>query len=332
VKVALLHNPRSCADEAALIDDAFEEEDAPETIDAIIKALQQLGAQVEPVVADAQLPWRLAASKCDLAFNMAEGRGRRCREALGAAVCELLTVPFTGSDSLTLGMTLDKAIARRVVSPEVPVAPAVLIENGRCPNARLDELRYPVIVKPNDEGSSKGVRETPSPIANDPASARTQCEWLFANYGCPALVEEFLSGPEVTIGIVGNGDDLRLLGMMEVSPAQANGAFVYSVEAKREWRRRVRYDIPPRLGAAQLAELDAHARSAYRLLGCRDVARLDFRFDAVGRPHFLECNPLPGLHPVDGDLVLLSRDRLPYDSLVQSIALEAMRRLAIPLP
>src|SRR6185436_1882194 len=121
----------------------------------------------------------------------------------------------------------------------------------------------------NDEGSSKGIRETPSPIANDAASVRAHCQWLFANYGCPALVEEFLSGPEVTVGIVGNGDDMRLLGMMEVSAAHTNGRFVYSVEAKRNWRQRVRYDIPPRLAPARIGELAQHARTAYRLLGCR---------------------------------------------------------------
>jgi D-alanine-D-alanine ligase len=332
MRVALLHNPRACAHTSDLIDDANEEDDTPETVDAIVAALEKLGADIDPIVADAELPWRLAACKYDLAFNIAEGRGRRCREAVPAAICELLGVPFTGSDALTLAVTLDKAIARRVVSPEVPVAPAVLVENRARLDASLDALRYPVIVKPNDEGSSKGIRDAPSPIASDAESARSQCQWLFANYGCPALVEEFLPGPEVTVGIVGNGDNVRVIGMMEVSPAQLNGAFVYCVEAKRAWRQRVRYHIPPRLPAREIAELETRARTAYRLLGCRDIARIDFRCDSAGQPHFLECNPLPGLHPANSDLVLLARATMCYDSLVQAVAREAARRVELPLP
>ena len=99
---------------------------------------------------------------------MAEGQGRRCREAVPAAVCELLGIPFTGSDALTLGMTLDKFIAKRVVSPEVPVAQGVLVHSD-VDETGLSSLSYPVIVKPNDEGSSKGIRE--NPIAHDAAAA-----------------------------------------------------------------------------------------------------------------------------------------------------------------
>jgi D-alanine-D-alanine ligase len=335
MRIALLHNPRP--DEAATqgclgADDAFEEDDAPETIASIMAALGQAGWTVGPVVADRRLPWRLEEGRFDFAFNIAEGRGRRCREAVPAAVCELLGLPFTGSDALTLAVTLDKATARRIVGSEVPVAPAVLIENGHLVDGNLDALRFPVIVKPNDEGSSKGIRESPCPLASDSAAALRQSRWLFATYGCPVLVEEFLPGTEVTIGLAGNADAVRLLGMMAVEPAVPNGPFVYSVDVKRDWPRRVRYSVPPRLPAQTLANLEAAARSAWRLLGCRDLARIDFRLDAAGRPHFLECNPLPGLHPVDSDIVLLTQTNLPYEDLVQGVVRDAARRLAFPLP
>ena len=332
MKVALLHNPRVKGERAETIDDAFEEDEAPETIDAIVAALAPLGLSTDPVVADAHLPWVLADGKFDFVFNIAEGRGRRCREAVPAAICELLGIPFTGSDALTLAVTLDKAMARRVVSPEIRTAPAVLLESETELPRQLDALRYPVIVKPNDEGSSKGIRDSPNPIAESAAAARAQCAWLFATYRCPVLVEEFLPGAEVTVGLAGNGGDVRLLGMMEVAPAKANGRFVYSVEVKRDWQRRVHYHVPPRLNPGTLAEIERAARTAYRLLGCRDIARIDFRLDRDGTPHFLECNPLPGFHPVNSDLVLLSRATMPYEILVQGVAREAARRLRIPLP
>jgi D-alanine-D-alanine ligase len=326
VKVALLHNPRPAVTPPELPDDAFEEYDRVETLTAITQALEALGARVEAVPADRRLPWRLENGPYDFAFNIAEGTGRRCRESIPAAVCELLGVAFTGSDSLTLALTLDKALARRVVSPEVPVAPAVLLdaEDGE---AALGSLRYPVLVKPNDEGSSKGIRD--GAVVEDGAAALERSRWLRARYGCPVLVEQYLPGAEITVGITGNGADASVLGMMEIAPAANEHPFVYSVDVKRDWRRRVRYHVPPRVAAATETTLQQLALIAYRLLGCRDVARIDFRLDAAGAPHFIECNPLPGLDPDNSDLVILSAPRRSYAALVQGILLDAAARTGV---
>jgi D-alanine-D-alanine ligase len=243
-------------------------------------------------------------------------------------VCELLGIPFTGSDALTLAVTLDKATARRVVSPDVPVAAGVLVERDED-FVRLDTLRYPVLVKPNDEGSSKGIRS--NPIAQDSAEAVARCQWLREHYGCAALVEEFISGVEVTVGITGNGPEARCLGAMEIAPVDSAAPFVYSLEVKRNWREEVRYFVPPRLDAEVMDEVHRLALTAYRLLGCLDFARMDFRLDAAGRPHFLECNALPGLNPESSDIIFLSRDTVPYDSLVQGIFLDAARRQGVTI-
>ena len=329
MKVALLYNPRPQGVAGGLPDDAFEEFDSPQTIDAIRRALCALGVDVEPVIADRRLAQRLEAGSFDFAFNIAEGTGRRCREAVAAAACELLELPYTGSDALTLAVTLDKAVARRLVSPDVPVAPAVLISSARD-LAQLERLRYPVIVKPNDEGSSKGIRE--DAIAVDCAAAREKAERLRATYGCPVLVEEYLSGPEVTVGIIGNGAPAEILGIMEIAPAGDAARFVYSIEVKRDWRRRVCYHVPPRLPPAVIDTLRDLARRAYELLGCRDFARLDFRLDAFGSPHFLECNPLPGLDPENSDLVIMARPHTTHEELVQRIFREAAARTGVRLP
>lgn len=330
MRVALLHNPRpDVAVGDALPDDAFEEYDSAETIARIAAALEGLGVEVEPIAADRRLPWRLEEGRFDFAFNIAEGAGRRCREAVPAAVCELLGIPFTGSDALTLAVTLDKAVARRVVSPDVPVARGALVETQEDESA-LAALRPPLLVKPNDEGSSKGIRG--NPIAYGAAEAVAQARWLRERYGCPVLAEEFLPGAEVTVGIAGNGSRARLLGMMEIAPAAQDGHFVYSLEVKRDFRRRARYFVPPRLDAPTLAAIEALALKAYRLLGCRDIARMDFRLDAGGQPRFLECNPLPGLNPESGDIVILARAALAYEELVQSILLDAIERTGARIP
>jgi D-alanine-D-alanine ligase len=328
MRVALLHNVRPEPPPSGLPDDAFEEYDLPETVASVAEALRPLGLEVDPVPADRRMPWRLEEGGFHFVFNIAEGEGRRCREAIPAAVCELLGLPFTGSDALTLAVTLDKAAARRVVSPDVPVARAVLVA---CPadEEALGALAYPVLVKPNDEGSSKGIRE--DAIAPNPHAAAEKCRRLRALYGCPALVEEFLPGPEVTVGVVGNGREARVLGMMEIASALGEEPFVYSIEVKRDCFRRVRYHVPPRLSSAVRETLASLALRAYRLLGCRDAARLDFRCDAAGEPRFLECNPLPGLHPETSDLAILSRAILPYGDLVRGILIDAARRLSVSL-
>jgi D-alanine-D-alanine ligase len=327
MRVAILYNPRP--DDSGARDDAFEEYDEPETIVAITKALAEMGVEPTPVTADAEFPWRLKQGGFDFVFNIAEGAGRRCREAVPAAICEFLGLPVTGSDALTLAATLDKAVARRIVSPDVPVARGVLVE-GPSDERTLADLIYPVVVKPNDEGSSKGIQR--ESLCADIIAAAARSRWLRDRYACPVLVEEFLPGLEVTAGVRGNGSDATLIGLMEIAPAEDRGEpFLYSLETKRDFRRQVRYHVPPRLQAAHLEEIRSHALNAYRLLGCRDFARIDFRLDAAGRPRFLECNPLPGLHPESSDIVILSRKsrperERPYQGLVQGILRDAAQR------
>jgi D-alanine-D-alanine ligase len=328
-KVALLNNLRPSQIPPGLPDDCFEEFDSCDTLASIRSALLEVVAEVVPVSADPSLPQRLSEGGFHFVFNIAEGTGRRCREAVPAAVCELLRIPFSASDPLTLGLTLDKALARRVVGSEIRVPDAVLVQRESDFDA-LDRLRYPVIVKPNDEGSSKGIRD--NPIADAPASARSRCEHLLRRYGCPPLVEEYIEGIEVTVGILGNTPRERVLGVMEIAPVHPDPHFVYSLEVKRDWRRCVSYHVPPRLEAGMVAMIEATAIRAFRLLGCRDFARIDFRLDRSGTLFFLECNALPGLDPANSDLVFLSGHILTYRQLVQAILLEAALREAAPAP
>ena len=329
MKVALLHNARPVSMADRLPEDAFEEYDTQETIASVAEALRQLRVEVETLEAGRDLPWRLDAGSYDFVFNIAEGRGRKCREAIPAAVCELLGIPFTGSDMLTLAVTLDKAAARRLVSPEVPVARAILIEGNPCAK-ELAALPYPVMVKPNDEGSSKGIRD--ESITQDVNTTVARALWLREHYHCPVLVEGFLCGAEVTVGVAGNGSRTRVLGAMEIAPAEPAAVWTYSLDVKRDWQRRVRYHVPPRLDAPTRALIENYALTAYRLLGSRDLARLDFRLDAAGTPHFLECNALPGLNPESGDIAILSQGTFAYHDLVQGVLIDAASRWNVPLP
>ncbi|HEV8324722.1 MAG TPA: hypothetical protein VG389_24100 [Myxococcota bacterium] len=316
-------------------DDLWEEYDRPETISALCTAVEALGHEATPEPYGADLGGRLLAGGYELVFNIAEGVGGRDREAHVPALCELVGVPYSGSDALTMAVTLDKWVCRRVVSPEVTVAGGALVR-GPDDAAGLAQARAllregPVIVKPNDEGSSKGIRG--DPVARDEAGLAARVQELWAGYRRPVLVESFVPGVEVTVGVLGN-DPPEVIGVMEVVPVgEPVDAFIYSLEVKRDWRNRVRYRVPAALPEEVMERLRVAALSAYRSVGARDLARLDFRVRADGVPVFLEMNPLPGLDPVSGDIVILARGMgMEHGALVERVVGAALARRAMTVP
>ena len=317
-------------------DDEFEEFDSPATVEALSRFFHSEGYHVTVLEADRTLPRRLLAGHFDLVFNMAEGRGGRCREALVPALCELLGLHYTGSDPLTLAATLDKAVAKRLVQAEIRTPAWLLVqslEDLRQAIAREGgfPLRFPVFAKPNDEGSSKGIRATSR--CETLAQLEVQCRDLLDAYGRPVLVEEFVRGAEVTVGLVGNGAP-EIVGLLHVLPAAGPSPdFVYSLDIKRTFETSVRYAIPPELPPAFCDAVAVAARKAFRLLDCRDVARIDFRVDQDGVPWFIEANPLPGLSPTSGDLVIMARAMgWTWEQLVARIVRSAEFRQGVLRP
>ena len=305
--------------------DLHEELDSDETVEALDAALVALGHRPRRLGGGRAFIEAMLAAPPQLVFNIAEGRGSRSREAHVPALCEMLGVPCTGSDPLAMALTLDKALAKCVVqSAGIRTAPFRLIEN-LAQLAGLD-LPFPLFVKPCAEGSSIGVRMTS--LVHDAAQLRRETERCLGHYRQPVLVETFLPGAELTVALLGSGARARVLGAMEIAPADADIAgFVYGLEAKRNYKTLVRYHIPPRFPAGQRADAERVALAAYRLLGCRDVARVDLRMDAAGRPHFMELNPVPGLNPVTGDICLIANGiGMSHTALIGSVIEEALLR------
>ena len=243
----------------------------------------------------------------DFVFNFAEGEGvSRSREARVPAVLEMLGISYTGSDPLTMAVTLDKDCAKRLVASAriaVPQALAIYTTDHEWKiDVPFSRLPFPVIVKPAWEGSSKGIRE--KCLVNSPEELPEVIEWLRGEQRQPVLVEEYIQGDEVTVGILGN-ENPDVLGIMRVSSVEPVDNFVYSLEVKRDFRKLVRYECPPPLPSAVVASVREAALTVFRILGCRDVARIDFRVKD-GVPYFIEVNPLPGLNPQDSDLVIMA--------------------------
>jgi len=307
--------------------DHLEEFDSEETIDAIRKVLEGDGHRVVKLGGDTGLINRLRESPPDIVFNIAEGSQGRNREAHIPALLEFLNIPYTGSDPLTLSLTLDKSMAKRVVMSEgVPTPRFKKVK--RMEDLRDLGLRYPLFVKLCDEGSSKGVR-LDSKITN-PSSLTERVRWLLEIYGPPILVEEFVAGPEFTVGVLGN-EHPSVLGVMQIQikgipPHEA----IYSLEVKREWEQRVRYLCPPPISSELLKRIEDVALRAYQALDCRDVSRVDIRVGEDGVPYFLEINPLPGLSPVYGDLPIMARQMgWEYARLVKTIFHHALERYGL---
>lgn len=323
MKIGLTYDLRDDYRDQGLSEEALAEFDSRETIEAISDALVSHGHQTDWIGNVRALAARLVAGdRWDLVFNIAEGLSGRSREAQIPALLEAFDVPYVFSDPLTQAVGLDKAVAKRIVRDAgIPTAPFAVLDDG------MDDcdLAFPVFLKPIAEGTGKGC-ERASKVA-DPATLTTTARALRARFGQPVLAETFLSGREFTVGIVGNGAEARIIGVLEIELLATADAEVYSFDNKELCESRVVYrlaDDAEALAAGQVA-LDA-----YRALGCRDASRVDVRSDGAGRPHFLEVNTLAGLHPTHSDLPILSAlAGLPFEGLIGQILGAACARLGL---
>jgi len=304
--------------------DHLEEFDAEETIDAIRDVLVREGHEVVKLGGDTGLIDRLRQTRVDIVFNIAEGLEGRNREAHIPALLEFLSIPYTGSDPLTLSLTLDKSMAKRVAMSEgIPTPRFRKVE--RLGDLDGMDLRYPLFIKPCYEGSSKGIRLDSKVLER--RSLEEKAGWLLETYRSPLLIEEFVHGPEFTVGILGN-EEPAVLGVMQIEirgipPEQA----IYSLEVKREWVEKVQYHCPPAIRPSLLKRIEEVALRSHRVLGCRDVSRVDIRVGEDQEAYLLEINPLPGLSPVYGDLPIMARRMgWDYDRLVKTIFHYALRR------
>src|SRR5947207_8879491 len=300
------------------------EYDAPATIQAVREAIAASGHEVIDLEATADLPSLIETAKPDLVFNMAEGIKGRNRESQVPALLELLDIPYSGSDPAALNIALDKALAKKIVRQHGILTPNFFTMNTGKERLPRD-LRFPLIVKPVAEGSSK--RTHPTSVVENEGELREAAQKMIAKYDQPALVEDYIGGREFTVGMLGERRP-KVLPLMEVVFLDASETRpVYSFEFKQDSSSKIRYDVPAALEPTQLRGLERAARECFIALGCRDVARVDFRMDPQGKIYFLECNPLPGLTPGWSDLVLIAKAAgIEYNALIADILSAAIRR------
>ena len=347
MRVALLANLKknapTCPD---MPPDRWDDLDSEETIQSIMQAIASGGHDVTFLEGDASLFETLRKVKPDICFNICEGHHGDGREAHVPAILEMLRIPYTGSQVLTLALALDKPMTKRVLTYHgLPTPPFQVFERFTEP---LDpQLSFPVFVKPSREGTGMGV--SADSIARDEEQLRVQLRRLFDRYDQPALVERYIEGREVTVGMVGNlrspvawrvPDDeaaprimkgLHFFPALEVDMAAypVEEAGIYTSRIKVEMAHEFHYICPAPLTDEQLDELNWLSASVFRVTGCLDVARVDFRLDASegDQPYILEVNPLPGLNPGYSDLCIeAAADGWSYEELINEILDLAIER------
>jgi len=347
MKVALLANLKQNAPTwPNMTPDLWADLDSWETIQAITIALEKAGHRVTFLEGDVSLFNNLLAIKPDICFNICDGHFGGSPQSQIPAILDLLRIPYTGSGVLTQALAHDKAMTKRLLSYHGLPTPAFQVfERDDEP---LDpHLPFPLSVKPSRKGPRR--KDSVKFIVGDEIELRSQLRHIFDVYRQPALVEPFIEGRMVSIGIVGNltaptarripedGEASRISeGLHFFPPLEVDitlppteETVLYLNQAQVDLAHNSRHLCPAPLNEQQLERLKWLAATAFRVMGCHDIARVDFQLDVNDHdnPYILEVNPLPGLSPDYSDLCLeATANGWHYEDLINRILDEAFNR------
>lgn len=310
------------------VEDIEAEYDSIDTINALKNALHSCGCKVILLEADHDLPCRLSQTTVDIIFNIAEGTAGRGREAQVPAILDFLQIPYSGSDETTLSICLDKGLTKRLLETygvRTPKYQVVCHEH----DALDSRLTFPLMVKPNAEGSSKGIGDMS--VAHSKDQAVDMIHSSLEKYNQPVLVEEYIIGREFTVGVIGNGSGTHVFRPMEIEYLDKSNKYnIYSYNVKREFKKYVNNLCPAPLSDAAEKDMIDMARRVYTALECKDFSRIDFMMSEDGRIYFLEINPLPGLAPGYSEYPMIAEaNGMPYDQLISLILNCALERHGI---
>ncbi len=285
-------DPRSQADA---------EFDAPETITAIDHALIGGGHKVTRIEADetAYLKLFKLKNKLDIVFNIAEGFRGDARESQIPSMCDMLGIPYTHSSALTQAITLDKTLTKKILHFHGLLTPTFKLVH-HINEALSNKLNFPLIIKPNAEGSSKGILN--ANLVKNVSQLRERVAWELRTFAQPVLIEEFVSGREFTVSLLGNPPRVLPIIEQRLDRLPKHFAPLSSYEVKWLWEDtlpdpKYAYDCPAKITKAMYQKIADVCCKTYAVLNCRDVVRIDIRLDKKGQPQVLEVNTLPGMMP-----------------------------------
>lgn len=302
--------------------------DGPSVINGIKKTLEELGHKVIMIEADENAYQKLKRhkNKIDLVFNIAEGIRGDARESQIPIFCELLKIPYTHSSPTVHAVKLNKEFTKYLVK-------------GAGVTKVPGHSRFPLIVKPNCEGSSKGILD--ANVVRTKQELAERVRYISDTVGGEVLVEEYIEGREFTVSVIGN-ENPKVLPIVEQKfnflPDGMNK--MASFELKWFYEDKLKnledaYDCPAKIDDNLKKEIEKTSIAIYKLLGVRDCARIDYRLDKDGNLYFLEINTLPGMIP---DLDVISyfplsarKAGMSYKDLIAEIVRLASERFGLKI-
>ncbi|MBU1999350.1 MAG: ATP-grasp domain-containing protein [Candidatus Omnitrophota bacterium] len=311
--------------------DYFSEFDSEETVNAIASALKSRGHTIDCVdVERKDIISYFRNNRIDMVFNIAEGTRGRFRESEIPAILDYLNIPYTGSGTFSLAVALNKALTKKILRAEnIPTPLFQLFIKG---NEKLNaDLKFPLIVKPNYEGSAKGINS--SNVVHDPAELYKKAQEIIGLYNQGVLIEEFIEGKELTVGILENGIP-AILPILEIdfSSCTKSGEYFYSWRMKEyqgdsEQGLTPTFHCPARLDKETEKLVKDTALRTHRAIGCQDMSRTDIRLNKDNVPYVLEINPLPGLNPKESNFPLMvNAAGIKYDEMIEAVLMSAYQR------
>ncbi len=276
---------------------------------------------------------KLKAIQPDIVFNYSEGANGLSREAQIPAMLDMLCIPYTGSDPLTLTTCLNKARTKEILSyHNIPNAKfTVAFENDLPKNF---DLNFPIIIKPIGEGSSKGIFNNSYIGSKEELICALNSN--VNNYNQPFIIEEFLPGREFTVAIIGNGDEAEVLPIVEMNfnSLPKDLVPIYSFEAK--WVEDTRdkpleiFSCPAKIDFEIERKIREIALSTYNILNCKDWSRIDIRLNKDDQPNVIEVNPIPGALPDPMDNSCFPKAAraygLTYEEMINKVLFVAAKR------
>jgi len=316
--------------------DKYAEFDDADTIKAVSKAINAAGYDVTLLEADRDFLEKVKNSGVDFVFNMAEGIAGPSRESYVPAILEMLNIPYSGSGVLAQAITLNKSRKKEILSYYGIPTPRFQIF-GDLRQKLNPELKFPLIVKPEAEGSSIGI--TNNSLVFDISSLKKQVDHVIKNYSQNALVEEYCEGREFTIGLLGNNGRVRILPIVEIDFSHLPDHLHKFESYESKWI----YDNPkdsidPIICPANIkiglkAQLERLSQRTFLKLGCVDFCRIDVRLDSNGIPNILDVNALPGLMPDPKSNSRFTRScyalGMTYNEMILEILNAALKRCGL---
>lgn len=255
----------------------------------------------------------------DLIISAAEGISSRNRESWIASICELHNHPYAGSDTYTLVVTLDK-ILTKVIANYLDVPTPNFVEITSIEDAKKLSFEYPAILKPNYEGSSMGVK-----LINTKEDLIEHAKLLFEKYKDKLILEEYISGKEITVSIIERNGTPYVFGMVESLQQNNQIMPIYSSEIKRIFGCK---KILPRISDETKLVLTDYALRMYSYLKCNDYSRIDFRLDQNDNPYLLEVTPLPALSETASFMMAAKLNNIDHTDIFNDIVNNSCYRFA----